>query len=85
MKLKSEWITYDTNGEQILVATNGFSGIVRNNHTAMFIVNCLKKEVTEQEIIEAILNQYDVSRNIAEKDVKKFLEQLRNIGALDES
>ena len=84
MKLKSEWITYDTDGEQILVATNGFSGIVRNNSTAMFIVNCLKKEITEQEIVEAILNKYDVSKEVAEKDVKNFLEKLRNIGALDE-
>lgn len=45
MRLKDEFITYETDGEQIMVAagTDSFSGLVRSNETAGFIVECLKK------------------------------------------
>ena len=47
MKLKDEFITYETDGEQIMVAagTDSFSGLVRSNETAGFIVECLKKQM----------------------------------------
>lgn len=45
MKLKDTFITHMSNGEQILVDASGkFSGLIRNNETAAFIVECLKKK-----------------------------------------
>ena len=47
MKLKKSFITHTTGNEQILVAAdNSFSGLVRSNQTAAFIVDCLKKETS---------------------------------------
>ena len=55
MKLKDTFITHMSNGEQILVDASGkFSGIIRNNESAAFIVECLKKETTVE--IEAAYN-----------------------------
>ena len=61
MKLKDEFITYETDGEQIMVAagTDSFSGLVRSNETAGFIVECLKKTVTEDDIVHAMTDAYD--------------------------
>ena len=59
-----------------------FHGLVRSNETAAFIVNCLKKETTEEAIVEAMLEQYDAPRETVARDVHRVVEQLRQIGAL---
>ena len=85
MKLKNEFITHNTGDEQIMVsAGTGFSGLVKSNKTAAFIVDCLKTNTNESEIIEKILSKYDVSEETASADVYKILKTLRSIGAIDE-
>jgi hypothetical protein len=85
MKLKKEFVTHESGGEQIMISAGGsFSGLVRNNETAAFIVNMLKEETTEQKIVDAMAEKYDAPRDIIASDVKKALDTLRGIGAIDE-
>ena len=85
MKLKENFIIHETDGEQIMVATAGsFSGMVRNNATAAFIVNCLKTETTKEGILDAMCEKYDGAREIMAADIEKVLKNLREIGALEE-
>lgn len=85
MKLKNEFITHNTGDEQIMVsAGTGFSGLVKSNKTAAFIVDCLKTDTNENEIIEKILSKYDVSEETASADVCRILKTIRSIGAIDE-
>lgn len=86
MRLKEGFITHETDGEQIMVAAgkNRFSGLVRSNSTAAFIVDCLKTETTKREIVDAMEAKYDAPRDVMEQDVDKILDKLREIGALDE-
>lgn len=86
MKLKENFVTYDSDGEQIMVATGGvFSGLVRSNKTAAFIVEQLKTETTQQKIVDNVLEKYEADRAAVEADVAKIIEKLRSIGALDEN
>jgi hypothetical protein len=86
MKLKPGFITHNVGKEQMMVAAGPaakqFHGLVRSNETAAFIVNCLKKETTEEAIVEAMLEQYDAPRETIRQDVHRVVEQLRQIGAL---
>ena len=56
MKLNPKFLTHETRGEHYIISTSGtdFSGIVKNNETAAFIIDCLKSDValfaTEQVI-----------------------------------
>ena len=86
MKLKDGFITHEMDGEQIMVAAGEakFSGLVRSNPTAAFIVNCLKKQTTAREIVAAMVEKYDAPQAVIAADVEKILSQLRSIGALDE-
>lgn len=86
MKLKDGFITHETDDEQITVSTGNtkFSGLVRSNRTAAFIVDCLKSETSESKIIEKMTEKYDAPEEIISKDVKKILDTLRSIGAIDE-
>lgn len=86
MKLKKGFITHEGANEHILVPAGdvSFSGMVRSNKSAGFIVECLKKEVTEEEIIEKMLAKYDATREQITMDVKDVINKLRGIGAIEE-
>lgn len=85
MKLKDNFITHETDGEQIMVAAGGsFAGMVRSNATAAFIVDCLKTDTTEKDILDKMLAKYDGDKNVMAEDIKTIIGKLRKIGAIDE-
>jgi uncharacterized protein YwgA len=86
MKLTEGFITHESEGEQIMVSAGetGFAGLVRSNATAGFIVDCLKEETTREEIVDKILERYDVARDVAEQDLEQILQKLQGIGAIHE-
>lgn len=85
MKLKDAFLTHYSDKEQVMVDISGeFSGVVRSNPTASFIVECLKDETTECEIVEKMLSKYDAPVEIITEDVQKILNTLRKIGAINE-
>ncbi len=86
MKLNSGFIAHNDGDDKLLVSTGAvkFSGLVRSNRTAGFIISCLENDTTEEAIVEKMLEQYDAPREVIAADVKKIVEQLRGIGAIDE-
>ena len=88
MKLKKGFVTYQSDGEQLMVAAGPaaklFHGMVKSNETAGFIIDKLKKETTVAEIATALTESYDVSHEVAAADVEKVIDKLRGIGAIDE-
>lgn len=85
MKLKKTFLTHNTGNDTIMVAVGHekFSGFVRANRTASFIIECLKKETTEQQIVECITAKFDVDTLTAQNDVRNIIEKLKTIGAID--
>lgn len=87
MKLKTGFITHTIGKEQMMVATGpaakDFHGLVRSNETAAFIVDCLKKDTTEEEIVSAMLQEYDAPEEVIAADVARIVGKLREIGALE--
>lgn len=86
MKLKTGFVPHDMGGEHVIVPTgeNSFAGMVRCNGTAAFIVNCLLEDTTREGIVEAMLDKYDVSAEVAGAAVDKVLSNLRSIDAIEE-
>ena len=86
MKLNNGFITHDDGEQKLLVSTGGssFSGLVRSNPTAGFIIECLETETTEDEIVAKMLENWDVTDEIARRDVRKIVDQLKTIGAIDD-
>ncbi len=86
MKLKQDFLTHEIDGTQFLVPVGGesFQGVIRNNKTAAFIVDCLKDHTTLDEIVQAMCEKYTVDRETVTADVEEILEKLRGIGALEE-
>ena len=86
MKLKDNFITQDIDGTQFLVpvGAEAFSGIVRSNPTAAFIVDCLREDTTEEKIVDAMCAKYNAPRDEIASDLAEILNTLRNINALEE-
>ncbi|MBE6876559.1 MAG: PqqD family protein [Ruminococcus sp.] len=87
MKLNPKFLTHVTKGEHYMISTSGtkFSGIVKNNETAAFIVECLKSDTTENQIVDKLISEYSgADRATVQKDVADILNKLRSIGALEE-
>ena len=86
MKLNKDFILHISDGETVLVPTGNakFSGIVRGNKTLAAVLELLKEETTEEAIVAAMKARFDAPEEIITRDVKKALEGLRGIGAVDE-
>lgn len=86
MKLRKGFITHESNGEHITVTAGktAFNGLVRSNKTAGFIVECLKENVTKEEIVHKMLDKYDACEETITKDVDMILARLQEIGAIDD-
>ncbi len=88
MKLKKGFCTQRISDGQVMVPTSeadtDFRGIVRNNETAAFVVDLLKNETSEDQIMQALCDEYDGNPDKMRKDLYDVLDKLREIGALEE-
>ncbi len=86
MKLKPEFITQDIEDTQYLVpvGAGAFSGVLRGNLTAAFIIGCLKEETTRDAILDAMAHKYDAPRDTMGADLDRILNILREIQAIEE-
>lgn len=86
MKLKDSIITQDILDEQFLIPLddNTFQGMIRSNPTAAFIIGLLKKETDRDEIVRAMLKEYDADRATIEADVDNVIKTLISINAIEE-
>ncbi len=86
MRLKDSFMTQEVDNIQFLVPidTEDFSGLVRSNPTAAFIVDQLKQETTPETIVDAMYEKYEAPREVIRKDVEEILNTLRRIHAIEE-
>ncbi|MBQ3182431.1 MAG: PqqD family protein [Clostridia bacterium] len=64
--------------------TLDFNGMMTLNETGSFLWSILEKGCQQAELVNALLNEYDVTKEQAETDVEEFLNKLRNIDCLEE-
>ncbi len=81
MKIKSGYILRNVAGSYIVVAVGDrvkeFNGIINLNETSAFLWKLLEKGATEEELVTALLDEFDVAEEVAKSDVKTFIENLK--------
>ncbi len=83
MKIKDGFVLREVAGRNIVVPTGGaqlsFNGIMTLNDVGTFIWKMLESEngASREEIVEAVLAEYDADAQAVEKDVDRFLFKLR--------
>ena len=70
MKLSKNFLTHKAGNDTVIVPTGnaGFSGVVQGNETLGVILDLLKEDTTEQQIINKMAEQYDALMNKATFD-----------------
>lgn len=84
MKLRPTFVVNRIGGETVGVPLTGnFHGVVTANESAALILDCLKSETSREEILNRLLEEYDVSRETAERDLDRVLDRLKQIDAIE--
>ena len=88
MKLKNGIATNSIDGESFAIATGEaakeFNGLVKNNPTAAFIFELLKTEQTEDSIVDAMLEKYEVDEPTVRADVRELLALLKSKNLIED-
>ncbi|MBR1455886.1 MAG: PqqD family protein [Oscillospiraceae bacterium] len=85
MKLNERFIVHTAGGESILVPVGGagFSGVVKGNETFGAVLEALREDCTEADIVRALCARFDAPEDVIARDVRRALDGLRGIGAID--
>ncbi len=54
-----------------------FNGMINLNEAGAFLWQLLENETTAEQVVEALLQQYDVDEATAKRDVDKFINELK--------
>lgn len=88
MRVMDSFYIREIAGETIAIPTGNaaqkFSGIIGLNDLGCFLFKCLENDQSEDMLVSAVCEEYEVDPVTARKDIIEFLEQLRNQGILIE-
>lgn len=86
MRLKDDFILHNTGEDFVIIATGeatkNFNGIIKLNNMGGEIVGLLTTDISEDEIIKAIVEKYEVDYDTAKEDIKNILDSLRKAGVI---
>lgn len=89
MKARKELLMRDVAGEHILIPTgeaalqiHGIGALSESGYRLWQILS--EKDCTKKDLVDVILEEYDVSRETAGKDVDEFLENMKKAGMIEE-
>jgi hypothetical protein len=86
MKIRKELLKREVGGEAFLVPLGktvyDSNGLFVLTELGAFIWDLLPEAETEEEILEKILQEYEVEEATARKDLAQFLDKLRDMNIL---
>ena len=81
MKVKSGYILREVAGNYLVVAVGeeamDFNGLITTNETGAFLWNKLSSDISEQELVSAMLVEYDIDEETASADISSFISKLK--------
>lgn len=88
MKIKNGFILRQVSEAYVVVAVGeaagAFNGMISLNESGAFLWKQLSEGCAdEKELVQKLLNEYEVSEELAAKDVHAFLERLRAANVLE--
>lgn len=88
MKTNKKYIFRKVAKEHLLIPTGEVAlkikGLVAMSESASILYQKLQTGCTREDLVAALLAEYDVSSEVAEQDVDAFLDQMRQLEMLVE-
>ena len=86
MRIDKEFILREIAGDYIIIPAGktglDFNGLITVNEVGVSLWNMLQNEVTFEELVQGILDEYDVEESVAREDVQEFLAALIDVGII---
>ena len=86
MRITKEFVLREIAGDYIIIPTGktvfDFNGLITLNEVGVSLWKMLQNEVTFDELLQGILDEYDVEPAAAREDIQEFLDQLVNGGIM---
>ena len=87
MKIKSDFILRKVADSYVVVPvgklTLDFNGIINLNETGAFLFELLQKGAEREDLIEKILEEYEVSPEKAASDIDIFIQKVKEADVLE--
>lgn len=87
MKINNNFILRKIAGESILIptwtTTQNFNGLISLNGMATFIWENLGKVDSVDDLINLVLDEYDVDYDTAKTDIQEFVKSLQQVGIVE--
>lgn len=88
MKIKNGFVLRKVGKEQVVVAIGEaaalLNGLIKLNASGVMLWKQLEKGAQRSELVDTLLERYDITHEQAELDVDAFLKPLLDIGAVTE-
>ena len=82
MKIENRFILRQIMNDYVIVPVGktvlDFNGVITINETGAFLWERMQEEFSISSLVEAVLNEYDIDRQQAQKDVEDFIEVLKD-------
>lgn len=85
MRIKEGFVLKTVAGENIVVPVGNnvsFNAIISLNETGTFLWRQLLEEKTHEQLLEALLNEYNVDKETATQDIDKFTKRLSEVNLI---
>ncbi len=88
MKIKPGYMLREVAGCNVVVAigaeTMDFGGMINLNDSGAFLWKLLENGATEDELLKKMLDEYEVSEDVAKQGISAFINKMREADLLDE-
>ena len=86
MRVDKEFVLREIAGDYIIIPTGKtvleFNGLVTVNEVGVSLWKMLQNEVTFDDLVNGILEEYDVEEAVAREDIREFLDRIIESGIL---
>lgn len=65
-------------------ATLNLNGMMTLNDSGVLLWQTLEQGCTREELVEALMNEYEVNQDEASADIEEFLSKLRSVDCIEE-
>lgn len=87
MKINSNYVVKNIVGDTVIIPTGEaaqyFNGLINTNEVAAFIWQNIETCNTPEEMVEKVLNEFNVDEETAKNDTLGFLETLKQVGMIE--
>lgn len=87
MRIKDGFVKREIAGSYIVVPVGNtieeFNGMITLNESGSFFWDCFKKDITLEQAVKMVTDEYDIDPQTAAKDIENFTELLKTNNLLE--